>query len=418
MNSIQKETIKLYARQLKVPTFNNYEKIIRQLSPDDGYEQFLIELMKQEVAERSVTGQKRRIKAAKFPSLKTLDEFDMTRLENVSENAILEITKAEITVTPLPQKVQELVYNEEEQPLVNDSETIVTPDNFKIKYLVTAENADAPAADAEDWSEALPEKKDAGRYQVWYKVDGNNNYNPIAPTSLGIVEIAKAKDTILTAPQFSGTEDTSNLYYYKDGQDIDIVFNDANGAHGQIEYAWKPAGAAETWVPSDTDWSTVKPKLTDSGTYTLLYRSNSAGDVNYDPSDIYSAMIEVQGITTTESINKFNAGESEILRLDSDINGNVRITRDGGIIDLNGHSIRGCLLLQNNSKPIIVMNGNLGSGGDGIDDAGGYQSRWKGNVIIANVNFNIRAWSGNRTFYHIHISSILYSGGAGLIFQV
>lgn len=37
--------------------------------------------MKQEVAERLVTGQKRRIKAAKFPSLKTLDEFDMSRLE-------------------------------------------------------------------------------------------------------------------------------------------------------------------------------------------------------------------------------------------------------------------------------------------------------------------------------------------------
>ena len=39
MNSVQKETIKLYARQLKVPTFNNYEKVIRQLSADDGYEQ-------------------------------------------------------------------------------------------------------------------------------------------------------------------------------------------------------------------------------------------------------------------------------------------------------------------------------------------------------------------------------------------
>ena len=56
MNSVQRETIKLYARQLKVPTFNNYEKVIRQLSADDGYEQFLIELMKQELAERSVTG--------------------------------------------------------------------------------------------------------------------------------------------------------------------------------------------------------------------------------------------------------------------------------------------------------------------------------------------------------------------------
>ena len=36
MNSVQKETIKLYAKQLRVPTFNNYEKVIRQLSPDDG----------------------------------------------------------------------------------------------------------------------------------------------------------------------------------------------------------------------------------------------------------------------------------------------------------------------------------------------------------------------------------------------
>ena len=91
MNSIQKETIKFYAKQLRVPTFNNYEKIIRQLSVDDSYEQFL----KQELAERSVTGQKRRIKAATFPSLKTLDEFDMTRLENVSESTVRQLTSCD-----------------------------------------------------------------------------------------------------------------------------------------------------------------------------------------------------------------------------------------------------------------------------------------------------------------------------------
>ena len=95
MNSVQKEMIKLYAKQLKVPTFNHYEKVIRQLSIDDGYEQFLIELMKQEVAERSVTGQKCRIKAAKFPSLKTLDEFDMSRLENVSESTIRQLASCD-----------------------------------------------------------------------------------------------------------------------------------------------------------------------------------------------------------------------------------------------------------------------------------------------------------------------------------
>lgn len=95
MNSVQKEMIKLYAKQLKVPTFNHYEKVIRQLSIDDGYEQFLIELMKQEVVERSVTGQKRRIKGAKFPSLKTLDEFDMSRLENVSESTIRQLASCD-----------------------------------------------------------------------------------------------------------------------------------------------------------------------------------------------------------------------------------------------------------------------------------------------------------------------------------
>ena len=47
MNSVQKEMIRLYAKQLRLPTFNNYEKVIRQLSADDGYAQFLIELMKQ-----------------------------------------------------------------------------------------------------------------------------------------------------------------------------------------------------------------------------------------------------------------------------------------------------------------------------------------------------------------------------------
>ena len=51
MNSVQKEMIRLYAKQLRLPTFNNYEKVIRQLSADDGYAQFLIELMKQELAE-------------------------------------------------------------------------------------------------------------------------------------------------------------------------------------------------------------------------------------------------------------------------------------------------------------------------------------------------------------------------------
>lgn len=87
-----KETIKLYAKQLRTPTFPNYEQVVRQLTPGDGYDKFLCELMKLEVLQRQEAGQRRRIKKARFPYMKTLDEFDFSRLEHVSESFIRELS--------------------------------------------------------------------------------------------------------------------------------------------------------------------------------------------------------------------------------------------------------------------------------------------------------------------------------------
>ena len=86
-----KESIKLYAKQLRTPTFPDYEQVVRQLSPGDGYDKFLCELMKVEVLQRQEAGQRRRIKKARFPYMKTLDEFDYSRLEHVSESFIWEL---------------------------------------------------------------------------------------------------------------------------------------------------------------------------------------------------------------------------------------------------------------------------------------------------------------------------------------
>jgi DNA replication protein DnaC len=85
------ETIKLYAKQLRIPTFTTYENVARQLSPGDGYDKFLCEMMKQELTQRQEAGQRRRIKKAGFPMLKTLDEFDYSRLEHVSQALIWEL---------------------------------------------------------------------------------------------------------------------------------------------------------------------------------------------------------------------------------------------------------------------------------------------------------------------------------------
>lgn len=90
-----KESIKLYAKQLRTPTFNDYESVIRQLNPGDGYDKFLCELMKVETLQRQEAGQKRRIKKARFPYPKTLDEFDYERLEHVSESFIWELASCD-----------------------------------------------------------------------------------------------------------------------------------------------------------------------------------------------------------------------------------------------------------------------------------------------------------------------------------
>ncbi|MBU3114830.1 IS21-like element helper ATPase IstB [Clostridium lacusfryxellense] len=83
--SLNTETIALYSKQLKTPSFNRYDDIIRQLDNDKSYEQFLIDLLKLESASRMESSQKRRISAAKFPYIKTFDEMDLSRYEHVSE---------------------------------------------------------------------------------------------------------------------------------------------------------------------------------------------------------------------------------------------------------------------------------------------------------------------------------------------
>ena len=80
MIDVKDEQIRLYARQLKVPTFANYRDILRQCKPEADFTDLLLDLMMAEASSRQENQTKRRLKAAAFPFQKTLDDFDMTQL--------------------------------------------------------------------------------------------------------------------------------------------------------------------------------------------------------------------------------------------------------------------------------------------------------------------------------------------------
>lgn len=75
------EQIRLYARQLKLPTFAKYSELLRRVRPDARFEELLLELMKSESVQRQENQNRKRLKAAGFPYTKTLEELDLSRYD-------------------------------------------------------------------------------------------------------------------------------------------------------------------------------------------------------------------------------------------------------------------------------------------------------------------------------------------------
>ena len=82
------EQISLYAKQLRLPTFTEFEDVIRQADPDLSYGGFLMEMMRRELEHRQGNQMKKRLENAAFPFEKTLDEFQMDRLNLTSLKSI------------------------------------------------------------------------------------------------------------------------------------------------------------------------------------------------------------------------------------------------------------------------------------------------------------------------------------------
>jgi len=95
----RKSTILLqhHLKQLKLPTMlKEYPLLAKSCSQEKcDYPTYLLRLCEKELAERQRRAMDRRIKAAKFPLLKTIDSFDFASQKSVNEPLVRELLNCE-----------------------------------------------------------------------------------------------------------------------------------------------------------------------------------------------------------------------------------------------------------------------------------------------------------------------------------
>jgi DNA replication protein DnaC len=84
-------------RQLRLPTVAaNYRKFAQEASHSgQPYEEYLLALLEHEANQRDVNRRKRRVQEARFPVLRTLDEFDFAALPSLNRTKVLDLARGE-----------------------------------------------------------------------------------------------------------------------------------------------------------------------------------------------------------------------------------------------------------------------------------------------------------------------------------
>jgi len=86
-----------YLKELRLPSFLREYKKIAELSRKDrsDYQTFLLRLVEREIQDREIRARERRIKAAKFPIIKTLDSFEFKAQPSVNQSLVRELMRSE-----------------------------------------------------------------------------------------------------------------------------------------------------------------------------------------------------------------------------------------------------------------------------------------------------------------------------------
>ena len=86
-----------HLKQLKLPTvLREYEKLARECARDGvDHTRYLLRLIELELIDRERRTVERRIRAARFPAVKSLDTFDFTAQTSVPKTKVLALARAD-----------------------------------------------------------------------------------------------------------------------------------------------------------------------------------------------------------------------------------------------------------------------------------------------------------------------------------
>jgi DNA replication protein DnaC len=95
--SVEPTVLEGYLKQLRLSTFSrNYAQFAQDAAEaNQSYDQFLLALSREEVAQRDHNRQLQRIRAAKFPLLKELIDFDFSAIPNLNKQRILDLARGQ-----------------------------------------------------------------------------------------------------------------------------------------------------------------------------------------------------------------------------------------------------------------------------------------------------------------------------------
>lgn len=89
--------LETYAKRLRLPAI---KRVYKEIAHDAAerqipYEEFLLALLEQEVQQRDANQIASRIKHAKFPSMKTLDQFEFSAIPSLNKPKLLQLARCE-----------------------------------------------------------------------------------------------------------------------------------------------------------------------------------------------------------------------------------------------------------------------------------------------------------------------------------